>query len=242
VRSGEVWSEIASWYDALLEAGSGPHETALAALLALVPEKLRGSVVDVGCGQGLATRALAERGADRVVGIDASEGMLRIARERTAVDLPISYHLDDAEHLHTCEDASLDGATCQLALMDIADLPAVLRSIRRVLKPGGWFAAVIGHPCFLAPHAETRLTTDGLEGQLIARYFEEEFWRSRNPEGIRGKAGNYHRPLSTYLNALIQADLQLEEVLEPRASALLSEQQSVYRNVPIFLAFRACAI
>jgi 2-polyprenyl-3-methyl-5-hydroxy-6-metoxy-1,4-benzoquinol methylase len=69
---GPSWSNIATWYDALLRAGSGPHETATACLRGLVPRLTGAEVLDLACGQGLATRALAGAGAQRVVGVDAT--------------------------------------------------------------------------------------------------------------------------------------------------------------------------
>jgi SAM-dependent methyltransferase len=233
-RTGSDWSALASWYDNLLEEGSGPHETAVASLLRLVPDLTGSRVLDVACGQGLATRALAERGARSVVGIDLSPEMIEIARRRTPEDRPITWRVDDAEQLRTCGDATVDGVTCQLGLMDVADLTAALRAIRRVLTHDGWFVFVIGHPCFLAPEALTRWDEKGRPGRLVLRYLDEEFWRSSNPNGIRGRAGNHHRPLSGYLNALLTNGFRLEAVEEPRATALLLEQQPVYRDLPIF--------
>jgi SAM-dependent methyltransferase len=239
--SSSTWSEIAPWYDDLLSSGSGPHETALATLLALVPDSLDGSVLDVACGQGLATRALADRGARFVTGVDAAQPMIEIATRRTAPTAPISWRVDDAERLQTCQSASFDGVVCQLALMDIGDLDACLRAIHRVLKPDGWFVFVIGHPCFLAPHATTAPDPSGRDGRLVSRYFDPEFWRSSSPHGVRGQAGNFHRPLSGYLNSLIAAGFRLADCLEPRATPLLAEQQPVYEHVPIFFAARAIA-
>ncbi len=167
--------------------------------------------------------------------------MLELARQRTDPGAPISWLMNDAEQLPGCDSHAFDGVTCQLGLMDIADLDAALSSIRRVLRPGGWFVFLISHPAFLAPHAETAADSQGRTGRLISRYFDSEFWRSSNPNGIRGRAGNYHRPLHVYLNGLIAAGFRLEAVVEPRASRLLAEQQPVFANVPIFLAARATA-
>jgi len=236
------WSEIAAWYDEIVTAESGPHDTALQALLELVPVPTAGLLLDVACGQGLATRALAARGANRVIGIDSAAAMLELASKRTDPAAPISWLLDDAEGLQGCQSQAFDGVTCQLGLMDIADLESTLDSIHRVLKPGGWFVFVISHPAFLAPHAETVTDSQHRSGRLISRYFDPEFWRSANPNGIRGRAGNYHRPLHVYLNALINAGFRLDAFTEPRASPLLAEQQPVYTNVPIFLAARATAV
>jgi hypothetical protein len=72
----------------------------------------------------------------------------------------------------------------------------------------------------------------------VTGYFEERFWRSSNPNGVR-RAGNHHRTLSTYLNSLVRSGFMLELVEEPMASPLLAQQQPLYEEVPIFFAARA---
>lgn len=69
-------------------------------------------------------------------------------------------------------------------------------------------------------------------------YFQERFWRSSNPEGVR-RAGSHHRMLNTHLNALTRAGLALDEAHEPIASELLKRQQPLYEKEPIFFAARA---
>lgn len=234
------WSDIAGWYDELLSAGSGPHETALECLRSLLPDLSGAVVLDVACGQGLATRALAAGGAERVVGTDRSEAMIEIARGHGGpVDgAGITYVVDDAQALEAFDDSAFDGVTCQLALMDIPDLDAALGAICRVLRREGWFVFVIGHPCVLVPGATTTHGPDGRPAVTITNYFGERFWRSTNPNGVR-RAGNHHRTLSTYLNGLIRAGFVLDAVAEPKPSRRLAEQQPLYEQVPIFFAGRA---
>lgn len=237
---GPSWSDIAEWYDNLLESGSGPHQTALRCLEKLIPEVEGLEVVDVACGQGIASRHLAGLGA-RVTGIDSSQEMIDLARRHgTPAGPDISYVVDDAQTLSKSTDSHFDGAVCQLGLMDIEDLDATLGAINRVLKPGGWFAFVISHPCFLVPDAYRTETPTG-PGLAITGYFNERFWRSTNPEGVR-RAGNYHRTLSTYINALSNASFRIEVADEPHPNELLVEQQPVYSKVPIFFAARVRSI
>jgi ubiquinone/menaquinone biosynthesis C-methylase UbiE len=236
---GPTWSDIATWYHELLARGSGPHETAVECLLDLVPNLDGAVILDVACGQGLATRALARAGAGAVVGVDSSEAMVKIARRHpTPPAAEVSYVVGDAQQLATFSADTFDGVTCQRALMDIPDLGATLRAIRRVVKPDGWFVFVIGHPCFLVPGATTVQTADGRPAVAVTGYFQERFWRSPNPNGVR-RAGNYHRTLGTYLNALVQSGFRLETVQEPQAGPLLTQGQPVYQQVPIFFAARA---
>jgi SAM-dependent methyltransferase len=236
--AGPSWSDIAAWYDELVAGGSGPHETAVCSLLSLVPELTGQIVLDLACGQGLATRALAEAGAQQVVGIDASSEMISIAREHGApAGSDVAYLVDDAQELATVGTATFDGASCQLGLMDIPDLDSTLAALRRVLKPQGWFVFVIGHPCFLVPDATSATRSDGRPAVTVSGYFEERFWRSSNPHGVR-RAGNHHRTLATYLNSLVRAGFGIEAVEEPEATPLLAQQQPLYREVPIFFAAR----
>jgi ubiquinone/menaquinone biosynthesis C-methylase UbiE len=234
-----TWSDIASWYDELIRSGSGPHDTALSATMRLVGDVRGLTVLDLACGQGLASRALAGAGAGRVIGIDSSQAMLELARNHGGPP-QLEYARDDAERLRAVPDASIDVATCQLGLMDIPDLAATLAAVHRVLRPDGRFVLVIGHPCFLAPDAETIERSDGRLGRWIGDYLTERFWRSTNPQGVR-RAGNHHRTLATYLNALVDAGFLLERVEEPTATELLAAQQPEYRSLPIFLAIRARA-
>jgi ubiquinone/menaquinone biosynthesis C-methylase UbiE len=162
IADGPTWSDIAAWYDELLQTGSGAHETAVGCLVSLLPPLEGASVLDVGCGQGLATRAAAAAGARRVVGTDSSEVMVELARRHGAAPAwDVAYVVDDAQQLVRFDTGSFDGVTCQLALMDIPDLDATLAAIRRVLRADGWFAFVIGHPCFLVPEAGVAEGPDG---------------------------------------------------------------------------------
>lgn len=238
-EEGPSWSEIAVWYDQLVQAGSGPHETAVDCLLGLLP-RLDGAVVlDVACGQGLATRAVAAAGAAKVIGTDTSEAMVDLARRhRASPGCDVTYVVDDAHQLAAFDTGSFDGVTCQLALMDIPDLHSALAAIHRVLRDDGWLVFVIGHPCFLVPDAVVVERPDGRAAVTISGYFDERFWRSSNPQGVR-RAGNHHRTLSTYLNALTENGFTLEEVAEPAATPRLAHQQPLYTEVPIFFAGRA---
>ncbi len=238
IHASPTWSDIADWYDGLVESGSGPHETAVSCTLRLTGEIAGQHVLDLACGSGLATRALAEAGA-RVVGVDSSPQMIEIAERREREQpLGITYACDDAQSLASLPAAGFDGVNCQLGLMDIPDLNATLSAVRRVLRRSGWLVFVIGHPCFLTPDAVTLATEDGSPGRLVGRYFDERFWRSTNPQGVR-RAGNHHRTLATYLNSVIAAGFVIDAVDEPLPTPLLASQQPEYAEVPIFWGMRA---
>jgi hypothetical protein len=114
-----------------------------------------------------------------------------------------------------------DGATCELALMDIDDLTGALSTVTTVLRPGGWFVASVVHPCF--PGTERGRSSWPPEG-----YECEGWWTSpqHSAEGVRVRVGATHRKLSTFLNALLDAGLDAELFVEPPAP------------VPLYLLWR----
>jgi SAM-dependent methyltransferase len=97
-------------------------------------------VLDLGCGVGRLTKALAGRVA-RVHALDVSPEMLARAREALAADENVALHLGDGATLTGVDDASCDAVVSLVVFQHIPD-PAVtlgyVREIGRVLKPGGW--------------------------------------------------------------------------------------------------------
>ena len=97
-----------------------------------------GRVLDVGCGTGVLTLALAERGA-KAVGIDASEPYLGGAR-RHRPHPEVTYELADARHIPYADD-SFDGCVSILALDVIPEVDQVVQEMRRVTCGGGVVAS-----------------------------------------------------------------------------------------------------
>lgn len=95
-------------------------------------------VLDLGCGGGFMSEALATRGAS-VIGVDPSPGAIAIARRHAADNgLAIDYALGAGESLPV-DDHSVDIVVCVDVLEHVEDLDRVIAEIRRVLKPGGLF-------------------------------------------------------------------------------------------------------
>jgi SAM-dependent methyltransferase len=97
-----------------------------------------GTCVEVGCGPGRMTAALAER-FDRVLALDVSPAMLE--RARAAVpDQRVEFRAVSGERLDAVDDAIADVLVCYLVLQHLPSRAAVLAYLAefaRVLKPGG---------------------------------------------------------------------------------------------------------
>ena len=99
-------------------------------------------VLDVGCGQGIDVVQYARAGA-RVTGIDLTERHVELARSHVeALGLTAAIVQGDAEQL-PLPDASFDRVSSNGVLHHTPDMPAALRQIHRVLRPGTGEARII---------------------------------------------------------------------------------------------------
>ena len=97
-------------------------------------------VLDIGCGTGELTRALAHRGAP-VVGLDSSADMVDVARAADA-NGTATYVVADAHDLPV--EGTFDAVFSNAALHWMTDVGAVFTRVHSVLRPGGLFVAEQG--------------------------------------------------------------------------------------------------
>lgn len=140
------YNRLSRWYD--LVSGSTEkkyRDWGLEKLSAQPGEK----ILEIGFGTGhcLVSLAKAVGPTGRVIGLDISDGMLAIARERLQKEgfaERVDLHLGDAANLNFIEAGSLDGIfmSFTLELFDNPDIPRVLQECYRVLRSGGRLAVV----------------------------------------------------------------------------------------------------
>lgn len=93
--------------------------------------------IDIGCGGGLITEALAQRGAT-VIGIDLAEKSLGVARlHASQSSLDIDYRLVAAEAIAEQMPATFDGVTCLEMLEHVPSPAQTIAACARLVKPGG---------------------------------------------------------------------------------------------------------
>ena len=143
----QAWSTHALEYEALLSPITAAAIEPM--LTAITPLSAR-DLLDVACGTGNLLAVAAARGA-RATGLDASDGMLAIARSRIA---GASVVKGDARAM-PFSDGSFDAVTCGFALGHMREPIAALREAARVLRPGGVlaFSAWLGADEGFAAHA-----------------------------------------------------------------------------------------
>lgn len=95
-------------------------------------------VLDVGCGGGILTEAMATHKAD-VTGIDLAEKSLKVARLHSLESgVPVNYQMISAE-AHAAEAAGqYDVVTCMEMLEHVPDPASIIRACSTLVRPGGW--------------------------------------------------------------------------------------------------------
>ena len=134
-----LFSRIAGRYDLVNDVMSfGLHRRWKRQTVELaLREKARPRVLDLCCGSGDLSFLAEDSGAGMVVGADFTLPMLAVARRRRIEGKHRSVFLQaDALRLPFA-DGSFDVVTVGYGLRNIADIPAALAEMRRVLAPGG---------------------------------------------------------------------------------------------------------
>ena len=105
-------------------------------LVSKVPAPLRGTILDLACGTGDITIALAKHYSQcLIVGVDLTPAMLKIARDTCHVE-NVYFAIQDMSVVGI-KDTSVDIVTGGYALRNAPDFDQTLGEIFRVLKPGG---------------------------------------------------------------------------------------------------------
>ncbi len=147
-----------------------------------------GRTLEAACGTGRHTRYLTQRG-HTVVGIDATEEMLAVAREKSPT---ATFRVGRLEHLDLPV-SSFELAVCSLALAHLPDVDSAIAELTRVLVPGG------------------RLVLSDVHPLCTAIGFHALF---RAEEGERGCIQNHYHPISSYLRAFNAAGLKIVQCVE----------------------------
>jgi len=126
------------WWD--LQGEMGTLHTINPLRTQFITEKLTvrsPKVLDVGCGGGILSEALAKTGG-QVTGIDLSNDSLKVARQHAQLQgLSIDYRHVSAEEIVRTRTGSFDVVTCMEMLEHVPQPEKVVAACAQALKPGG---------------------------------------------------------------------------------------------------------
>ncbi|NJP90112.1 class I SAM-dependent methyltransferase [Nonomuraea sp. FMUSA5-5] len=207
-------------------------------LLSLAEPVAGRRVLDLACGHGRISRALARRGAS-VVGADLSAALIAKA-EAAERESPLGIRYLHADATAPAGAGSVrelgvfDAVVCSFGLSDIDDLEGAMATTAAALRPGGVFVCSILHPCFPGG--------TGVSGSWAGgggRYYDEGWWRADGElSSLRRQVGANHRTLSTYVNTLRRHDLWVDEMAEPEPAPDWASKRPDAARFPVFLVLR----
>jgi ubiquinone/menaquinone biosynthesis C-methylase UbiE len=174
----------------------------------LIEQLPPGSALDAACGTGRQAAMLDELG-HRVIGVDATEAMLAIARTK----VPAGEFRRGALETLPVDASSVDLVTCALALTHVPALAPVMAEFRRVLRPGGRVILSDMHPftamtsgVAVIPRADRSLGVPFVENRV-----------------------HHH---SEYIKAFHDAGLRIETCIEPTITDDMIPRFPTYALIP----------
>lgn len=249
------WDAVAAWYDGWVgEAGGDYHrELVIPTLLEMLAPLPGERILDLGAGQGVLASHITEAGAS-YTGVDASPRLLEIARHRRGKQA--RFLLGDARSLQTIaglNQGEFDAVTFLLSIQDMDPLEEVIASAAWALKPGGRIVLLLIHPAFRVPRASGWGWDDGrkLRYRRVDNYLTPLAVPVKSVPKGSGRytrpTRSFHRPLSTYINAMSANSLLLERMLEIPAHKIHAPpnphedkaNERARREIPLFLGLRA---
>jgi SAM-dependent methyltransferase len=183
-------------------------------------------VFDAGCGPRLYAEEMLARGAREVEGVDASETMVLLARERVRDNAKFRVH-DLQQPLSWIEPSSFDLAVMALVIHHLDDRTAALRELHRILRPDGALVVSTHHPTSDWMHRGGSYFDVSVIAETWERGWDVRFWRM---------------PLTQTAAEFHDAGFVIERLVEPLPAPEMAEEHADdYRklhNEPGFIAFR----
>ena len=196
-----VVSEFTRQVDAFARAAVYRLAATLEGVLAVLPLDRDARWLDVACGPGIVTRALAAR-VREAVGVDVTPAMVQKAAGDAAGIANARFVLGDATAL-PFPDGSFDGAVTRFSLHHIPAPARVVREMARVVRPGGYVA--------VADHLTSGQSAAAGWHHDIERLRDPSHWLSLGPEVFFGLGDGLGLELVTRREAPF--DLDFEEWL-----------------------------
>lgn len=192
--------------------GAGEWET----LRKLLPDFTGKRVLDLGCGYGWHCIYAMEQGAASAVGIDISQKMLEVAREKTVFP-QVDYRCMPMEEIDF-PTGSFDVVISSLALHYLQSFEEIAKKVNACLTAGGSFVFSVEHPIFTAYGSQDWFYDEA--GNILHFPVDNYFYEGERRAVFLGEeVRKYHKTLTTYLNGLLTNGFSLEHVVEPQPPA-----------------------
>lgn len=220
------WDGHAKWWQDDFTEGADPEYADQ--IVPLTRELLgdRRHVIDLGAGEGQLARALVEEGVE-VTALDISCRQVAVGNERGE---GVRFVQASAEAVPLREGCA-DGIISCLMLEHVAGFEGAIAQAARLLNSSGRFVIVLNHPLLQTPGSgwiDDHVLDPPEQYWRVGPYLSATEMIDEVVPGVHIRF--FHRPLSHYVDAMAEAGLVIERILEP------APPQSVLDNAPQYQA------
>lgn len=188
----------------------------------LLPDLRGKSILDFGCGTGIFSFLLEKYYPAKIIGLDLSEAMLNIAKEKAAEKKSSAqFILGDAHKLNSYFDETFDLIFSSTTTQYLTNLDSLFENINRLLKSNGTCILSIIHPVYSALYPIEHGDTFPTDEEWVVRYLDQrkrayiQPWIEYNDNFDNQLSRSYHYTFSDYINAILRARLKIQELREP---------------------------
>jgi len=186
-------------------------------------------VMDAGCGEGIVSRLLAERGA-HVVGVDLSPRFIALAQAQDSSD-QITYHVHDLSQPMPQYERAFELVASNLVLNDVADYRGFAATLGSVTQARGRLVLSFTNPY-------SAVMRDKVESYFDSGEAVPYSWGD-------GQIYHFHRPMQDYMTAFREAGFLLRSLVDVEMTEAMvaklppSSQEmpwfSMYHRFPFFV-------
>ena len=203
------------------------------------------TIADLGCGEGYCARELVKRGANRVDGIDISQGMIKAANIAKKNSSKMSFQVGDIKSTpFRCSDYDIAIGAFVYNYLSVADTYSSFKEVNRVLRVGGRFIFCVPHPAFpfICKEKQKPFYFDFSDGGYFSSRDTRatgEIWRL---DGLKLPVEMHHKLLSDYFDALSDAGFtQMPAITELGVTEKLLKKNYDFfgplRDMPLHILF-----
>lgn len=215
----------------------------------LLPELEKKTIVDLGCGTGIFTFLLERFGPEKIIGIDLSEEMLKIAKVKAGMTASKAEFITyDAAKCMDVINSPADFIFSSTMSHYVENIEELFENVSGSLKKGGESIFSIIHPLYSAMYPVQHGDTFPADEDWTVRNLDNSIrsyiqpWLEYNDDYENHLSRSYHHTFSDYINAIIDSGLIVEKVCEPMApkewQTTQPDRYEAFLQTPVYMIIK----
>lgn len=230
----QLWNKMATAYDAFSSGKNAYRDTIeWPCIQSMLPDITGKSVIDLGCGSGHYTFRLEDANPRKLTGVDISDEMLRIAREKAESRGSSAKFIKGDLHDFVPDD-QYDVVFSSTLSHYIVDLFPLFANIYDMLTYRGICIISVVNPIYSAHYPLKK----GIEDSAAVHTDSlVQPWYNGDEELEELLRSSYHHTFSDYINAIIHNGLTILEMQEPLPQET-ENNSSKHIEIPSYLIIK----